>query len=129
MSYKVVQQNLEMDLHNLIKYQLVNYCFVQDMHLSPNQLETLTYLSEWGEMNMSDFCEKISDDLEIYKSAQTVRNFILDCIKDKLVVRTGKGSKNIEITSDAELLCEGNIVIKMNIYTNGEAEESKTAGS
>ena len=123
--YQVVEQRLGMDLHNLIKFQLVNYCFVNDRHLSPNQLKTLTFLAEWGEMNISDFCKEISD-MEIYSSEQTVRNFVLDCIKDGIIIRKGKGAKAklIEITPLAELLCEGNIVIKMNIYTDGKAEES-----
>jgi len=125
LKYKVVEQELGMDLHSLIKFQLINYCFVNDRHLSPNQLKTLTYLAEWGDMNISDFCKEISD-MEIYGSDQTVRNFILDCIKEGMVVRKGKGAKAklIEITPEAELLCEGNIVIKMNVYTDGQTEKS-----
>ena len=108
-----------MDLHTLIRYQLVMYCFVNEIHLSPNQLTTLTYLAEWGEMNISDFCNEIYD-RSIYGSPQTVRNFILECVKDKLIVRSGKGSKLISITSKVDLLTEGGIVLKHTVYTDGQ---------
>lgn len=93
------------------------------LSFSPNQIKTLTFLAEWGDMNISDFCQQIAD-AEIYSSAQTVRNFILDCVKTGIVIRNGNGDKLINITPDAKLLCEGNILITMKVYTDAKTQES-----
>ena len=112
-----------MDLQDIIRFQIINYCFINDINLSPNQIRTLTLLGEWGEINISTFCQQISD-LEIYSSAQTVRNFIIDSIKTGIVIRQGKGEKLISITKDVELLNSGNIIIHLKVYTNATSNKS-----
>jgi len=78
-------------------------------------MDTLAYLGEWGEMNISDFCEQVVAE-EVFSNPQTVRNFILSCVKDGSVIRNGKGNKIISLTGDVELLSEGNILIDMKVY-------------
>ena len=78
-------------------------------------MDTLAYLGMWGEMNISDFCEQIVEK-DIFSNPQTVRNFILKCVKDKYVLRNGKGKKIISLIKTVDLLSEGNILIDMQIY-------------
>ena len=120
-----VDKLISMSLHDIVKWQISNYCFTNDVKTSPNELKTLAYLSIWGEINFSDFCQQVYEE-GVYGNPQTVRNFILKCIKSRLVVRKGTGLKTIVMNKEIEILSEGNIVINMKVY-HAEKQESKTA--
>ena len=129
MSIKVttVDKLISMSLYDIIRFQLSTYCFLKEIKINPNELKTLSYLGVWGEMNISDFCQQVSDE-GVYGNPQTVRNFILKCVKDGYVVRYGKGRKLISLIESIELLSEGNIVINMKVY-HAEKQKSKGANS
>lgn len=110
-----VQKNIPLNLHDIIRFQVTTYCFLNKIRISPAQLDTLAYLGEWGDMNISDFCNEIVTQ-DIFGNPQTVRNFILKCVRDGYVVRKGKGNKEIALVDDFELLAEGNILIEMKVY-------------
>jgi len=117
MSIKVttIDKLVSLSLHDIVRFQISNYCFTEDLKISPNELTTLSYLGEWGDMNISDFCQQVVDE-NVYGNPQTVRNFLLKCIKLELVVRHGVGDKIISISEKVGLLSEGNIVINMKVY-------------
>lgn len=116
------QKNIELSLHDIIRFQINIYCFIQKIKISPAQMDTLAYLGEWGDINISDFCDQIVTQ-EIFSNPQTVRNFILKCVRDNYVIRGGKGDKIITLTEDINLLSEGNILIDMKVY-HVETKES-----
>lgn len=115
MKVKRLQKNISLDLHDIIRFQVTTYCFLNKIRISPAQLDTLAYLGEWGDMNISDFCEQIVEE-DIFGNPQTVRNFILKGIKEGYVVRKGKGKKIISLIDDFEMLAEGNILLEMKVY-------------
>ena len=117
-----VDKLISMTLEDIIRFQISNYFFNKDIKISPNELKTLAYLSMWGEINLSDFCQQVSDS-GIYGNPQTVRNFMLKCIKTDLVERKGKGLKTIAMSESIDILSEGNIVINMKVY-HAEKQES-----
>jgi hypothetical protein len=98
---------------------------LNEIKTSPNELGTLSYLAMWGEMNISDFCQQVSDK-GVYGNPQTVRNFLLKSIKSGLVIRKGKGDKIVVLSESIQVLSEGNIVINMKVY---HAEEQKSKGA
>ena len=95
--------------------EINTYCFLNNIRISPAQMDTLAYLGMWGEMNISDFCEQVVTE-EIFGNPQTVRNFIIKCVKDKLVIRKGMGNKVIVLSEDFELLKENNFLINIKAY-------------
>jgi hypothetical protein len=109
------QKNIELSLHDIIRFQITLYCFMQKIKISPAQMDTLAYLGEWGDMNISDFCDQVVIK-EVFSNPQTIRNFILKCVRDGHVIRGGKGEKIISLTEDVELLSEGNILLDMKVY-------------
>ena len=117
-----IDKLVSLSLHDIVRFQISNYCFTEGLKISPNELITLSYLGEWGEMNISDFCQQVVDE-NVYGNPQTVRNFLLKCIKSGLVVRHGIGDKIISISETVGLLSEGNIVINMKVY-HAEKQES-----
>tara|TARA_R110001592_G_scaffold243219_2_gene504164 strand:+ start:2075 stop:2434 length:360 start_codon:yes stop_codon:yes gene_type:complete len=110
-----IDKKLELSLHDIIRFQITTYCFINSIKISPAQMDTLAYLGEWGEMNISDFCDEVVLK-EVFGNSQTVRNFITKCVKDGYVLRYGKGNKLISLTEKVELLSEGNILIDMKVY-------------
>lgn len=115
MKVKVLDKQLPMTLHDIIRFQVNLYCFLNDIRISPAQLDTLSFLGEWGEINLSDFCEEICNE-EVFTNPQTVRNFMLKSIREGLVVRKGKGNKVIKLSDNIELLNNGDILINLKAY-------------
>lgn len=121
MKVKRSERRLPLNLHDIIRFQITTYCFINKIQISPAQMDALAYLGEWGEMNISDFCDQVVSE-EVFGNPQTVRNFILKCVKDGYVIRYGRGKKLISLIEDFELIAEGNILIDMKVY---HVEEQK----
>lgn len=111
----VVNKQIPLSLIDVIKFQLNMYCFINKIRVSPAQLDCLSMLGLFGEINMSDFCNEIVSE-EIFGNVQTTRNFITKCVKDNLVTRSGLGNKLVSINNDLELLTEGTILLNLKVY-------------
>lgn len=111
----VVNKQLPLSLIEVIKFQINMYCFINKIRLSPAQLDCLSLLGMYGEINMSDFCNEVVSE-EIFGNVQTTRNFITKCVKDGLVVRSGLGNKLVSINKSLELLTEGTILLNLKVY-------------
>lgn len=122
MKVKLVDKRLPMSLYEIIKFQINNYCFLNNVRISPAQLDTLAYLGMWGEMNISDFCDQIVEE-EVFSNPQTVRNFVIKCVRDNLILRKGRGKKIICLGENIELISEGSMLLNMKVYYN--ADQSK----
>lgn len=108
------KKQLNLSLYDIIRFQLTIYFFTNNIKLGGSQLDVLAYLGMWGQMNISDFCEQIVDQ-EIFSNPQSVRNFILKCIKEGHIIRNGLGNKEIKLSYD-NTLSNGNILIEMQVY-------------
>jgi hypothetical protein len=111
----VVNKQVPLSLIEVIKFQINMYCFINRVRLSPAQLDCLSLLGMYGEMNMSDFCNEVVSE-EIFGNVQTTRNFITKCVKDELVTRSGLGNKVVSINKKLELLTEGTILLNLKVY-------------
>jgi hypothetical protein len=111
----VVNKQIPLSLIDVIKFQLNMYCFINKIRVSPAQLDCLSMLGLFGEINMSDFCNEIVSE-EIFGNVQTTRNFITKCVKDNLVTRSGLGNKLVSINNDLELLTGGTILLNLKVY-------------
>lgn len=121
----VKEKKIGLDLYDIIRFQINLHCFLNNIRISPAQLDTLAYLGMWGEINFSDFCEQIVEE-DIFGNPQTARNFILKCVRDGLVVRTGTGKKLISLSEVFELLNQGTILIDMKVYHVSESKNSNS---
>jgi hypothetical protein len=98
---------------------------MNNIRIAPAQLDTLSYLGLWGEINISDFCQQVTD-LELFTNPQTVRNFIIKCVKDGYIIRKGLGNKNIELSNVFSLLNSGTILINLKVYHADQIEKSNS---
>lgn len=111
----VVNKQIPLSLIEIIKFQINMHCFNNKIRLSPAQLDCLSLLGLYGDMNMSDFCNEVVSG-EIFGNVQTTRNFITKCVKEGLVKRSGLGNKVVSISEHLELLTEGTILLNLKIY-------------
>ena len=54
MKIDVIDKKVSLSQFDIIRFQLTMYCFLNNIKISPAQLNTLAYLGMWGEMNISD---------------------------------------------------------------------------
>ena len=111
----VVNKQVSLSLIDIIKFQLNMHCFTNKIRLSPAQLDCLSLLGLYGDINMSDFCNEVVSE-EIFGNVQTTRNFITKCVKEDLVTRSGLGNKLVSLNKDLELLTEGTILLNLKVY-------------
>ena len=111
----VVNKQVPLSLIEVIKFQINMYCFINKIRLSQAQLDCLSLLGLYGEMNMSDFCNEVVSE-EIFGNVQTTRNFITKCVKEHLVTRSGLGNKLVSLNKELELLTEGTILLNLKVY-------------
>lgn len=110
----LVQKKVRMGLRDIIKYQLLTHCFIKDIQLSSNELACLALLGAFGESELSEFCNAAVSE-EIFKTSQTVRNFLTKACKEKLVIKEGNNKKKIKLEGDLKIQTEGNIVLDFKI--------------
>jgi hypothetical protein len=110
----LVSKKVRMGHRDIIKYQLVTHCFINDIQLSSNELDCLALLGAYGEHELSEFCN-VTVTEKIFKTAQTVRNFLTKAGKVKLVNKDGTNKKRISLTDDLKIQTEGNIVLDFKV--------------
>ena len=110
----LVSKKVRMGHRDIIKYQLVTHCFINDIQLSSNELDCLALLGAYGEHELSEFCN-VTVAEKIFKTAQTVRNFLTKAGKVKLVHKDGTNKKKISLTEDLKIQTEGNIVLDFKV--------------
>ena len=110
----VVQKKVIMSQEDIIKYQLMTYCFLNDIQFSNNELDCLTLLGVVGEQELSIFCNTVVDK-KIFKTSQTVRNFLTKGENTKIIKKEGTNKKKIVLNQELNILTSGNILLNMKI--------------
>jgi hypothetical protein len=106
----LVTKKVRMGYRDIIKYQLLTYCFVHDLQLSSSELSCLTLLGAYGECDLSEFCNSAVEE-DIFKTSQTVRNFLTKASKMKLVRKDGSSKKKINLNEGLQIQTKGNIIL------------------
>ena len=112
----LVQKKVRMGQRDIIKYQLITYCFMNDIRLSNNELDCLTLLGAFVESELAEFCNLAVEE-KIFKTAQTVRNFLTKAErKMNLIYKDGTNKKKIILHDDLKIQTQGNIVLDFKIF-------------
>jgi hypothetical protein len=112
----LVQKKVRMGQRDIIKYQLITYCFMNDIRLSNNELDCLTLLGAFVESELAEFCNLAVEE-KIFKTAQTVRNFLTKAErKMNLIYKDGTNKKKIRLHDDLKIQTQGNIVLDFKIF-------------
>lgn len=112
----LVQKKVRMGQRDIIKYQLITYCFMNDIRLSNNELDCLTLLGVFVESELAEFCNLAVEE-KIFKTPQTVRNFLTKAErKMNLIYKDGTNKKKIGLHDDLKIQTQGNIVLDFKIF-------------
>jgi len=112
----LVQKKVRMGQRDIIKYQLITHCFINDIRLSNNELDCLTLLGVFVESELAEFCNLAVEE-KIFKTAQTVRNFLTKAErKMNLIYKDGTNKKKIGLHDDLKIQTQGNIVLDFKIF-------------
>ena len=106
----LVDKKVQLELDDIIRFQLITYCYLNDITVSDFDLECLTNLGIAKDAELTEFCEKMANvrleerlkkwDKESKKtrpeaSPQTIRNIVLKAEKKGLITTEGKSRKKI----------------------------------
>lgn len=110
----LVEKKAKLNLKEIIKYQLITYCFMSNIQLSDSELDCLTLLGIIGKTSLNSFCERAVR-LEIFKRTQSVRNFISKAEGLNLVTKHNKSKKTIKLDDKLNIQTQGSIMLDFKL--------------
>lgn len=114
-----VQKRVKLNKWQVVKYQILTHCYLNNIVLSNSDLDCLTLLALNQPMELSIFClDASSEEDSIFKSAQSVRNSLNKSEKYKLII---KNKKQISLNPNLKIQIKGNILLDYKFF----ASESK----
>lgn len=142
----LVNKQVKMEPEDIIKFQFITHCYINNIVLSELDLACLTLLAQVEQIDLASFCTTMADirlEQKLKKvknpsaahnhdaSPQTIRNTLSKIEKHKLIVREGSGRKKISINPDLKIQAQGNILLnyKFVCIDTKESRESNTQGS
>lgn len=105
-----VEKKVQMKIWEIIKYQILTYCYLNNIQVSDADLECLTLLSISGEQELTGFCLEVFEK-SIFQSSQTVRNALSKAEKKELILKQGRSKKRISINPKLNIQTSGNILL------------------
>tara|TARA_R110002153_G_scaffold116125_1_gene259730 strand:+ start:2073 stop:2444 length:372 start_codon:yes stop_codon:yes gene_type:complete len=118
----LVQKKVKLNYRDIIQYQLLTYCFMEKIKLSDNELNCLTLLGAYGDNELSDFCSSAVEE-KIFKTPQTVRNFLTKAYKLNLVSKKGNNKKKISLNNDLKVQTSGTIILDFKLVYIASEEQ------
>lgn len=122
---KLIQQLVRLDKFNIVKYQLMHYCFVNKIILNDTELNCLSYLGELGNIRLTEF-NKLGVEKGILGSAPAINNCINRLEDRGFILKERAGKKLICLHPKIRIESEGNIVINLRLV---KLETTKTGGN
>jgi len=109
-----VNKKIRTDIRKNVEYQILTYCFFNDIQISNSDLNCLGELAIVGEYELTDFC-KIACTENIFKSPQSARNAITKAEKKGLIQKNGKNKKTIIISDVLNIQSKGIVLLDYKI--------------
>lgn len=107
-----VQKKVKMPKWDIVKFQILTYCFLNRITINESDLNCLTLLSFNEPISLTDFCyDASSEEGWIFKSPQTVRNAINKAEKQNLVVKDENNKKHIMLNPSIKVQTEGTVLL------------------
>ena len=117
-----VDKRAKMNKWDIVKYQILTYCYINKISVSEADLNCLTYLALEGDQELTSFCHK-AHVKNIFSSTQSVRNCLTKAEKKNLIKKEGKNKKKIYINPDIKIFSKGNILLDFK-FLSVETQES-----
>jgi hypothetical protein len=119
-----VRKNVRLQKWDIVKFQIITYCYINKILLSNADLDCLTLLSFNQPIELSNFCSDASiEEDSIFKSAQSVRNSLNKSEKHNIIVRSANNKKVIQLNPLLKIQVKGNILLDYKFFANESKEE------
>tara|TARA_Y100000593_G_C4298016_1_gene331734 strand:+ start:1262 stop:1633 length:372 start_codon:yes stop_codon:yes gene_type:complete len=109
-----IEKKAQVSKGEVIQYQILTYCFFNNIQISLSDLNCLYSLSLMEGIELTTFCEKISE-LGIFKSSQSCRNALSKAEKKGLIIKEGKNKKTISLNPAMNIQTEGTLFLDFKI--------------
>ena len=109
-----VDKKVKTSKDEVIKYQILTYCFFNNIQISTSDLDCLSELAKKGRKELTSFCKYISKK-NIFKSAQSCRNALAKAEKKNLIIKDGSNKKTIYLNHDMNIQTEGSILLDYKV--------------
>ena len=105
-----VEKKDQLSLLDIVRDQLVTYCYFKKITLSDAAIYCLAELCIAGKVDLNSFCVRLAQS-DKFASAQVVRNIITRGEEEDIVIKTGNHRKQIEVDSALNIQNSGNILL------------------
>ena len=109
-----VDQKIKTNIRRTTEYQILTYCYFNDIQISNTDLLMLGELALLDEHELTDFC-KIVTMHKIFKSPQSARNAITKAEKKGLIKKNGTNKKTIIVSEKLNVQTDGVILLDFKI--------------
>ena len=122
MKVNKITKKLRLSKYDIIKYQIMTECiFFKKENIIPSDIEILTLLSMWGDMELGKFCNAAAKHLYVIKEpeefsirSQNVRNRVSKLISRSFIIKSGDNKKTIVINPEFGINVTGDILLDYN---------------
>jgi hypothetical protein len=121
--FKIVEKKAKLEYWDLIKFQILTYCYLEKVAVSESDLDCLTFLALSGEEELTIFCTRCAE-RGIFSSAQTVRNALTKAEKKNLIVKDGKAKKRISLNPELKVFSQGNVLLDYKFAALAPSQEA-----
>jgi hypothetical protein len=111
----VIDKKVEMLPMDIIRFQLLTHFFIHKVPMSESEVSCLSLLGSCGESELAEFCNAAVVQ-GVFKTSQTVRNFLTKAEKEGIVVKIGKSRKKISLNPELKIVAGGNILLNLKAY-------------
>ena len=116
-----VDKRVKLDKRDVVKYQILTHCFLNNIQVSESDLRCLTELGLSEQEELTSFCNRVAE-LKVFKTPQSARNAINKAEKKKLLVKQGKGRKTIRLNDSLNIQVNGTVLLDFK-FVAVEAEK------
>jgi hypothetical protein len=109
-----VDQKIKTNIRRTTEYQILTYCYFNDIQISSTDLSILGELALLNEHELTDFC-KIVASQDIFKSPQSARNAITKAEKKGLIKKNGVNKKTIIVSEELNIQTDGVVLLDFKI--------------
>tara|TARA_R110001583_G_scaffold47157_3_gene147735 strand:- start:1136 stop:1507 length:372 start_codon:yes stop_codon:yes gene_type:complete len=111
-----VEKKIKVGRDEVIQYQILTYCFFNNIQISMSDLNCLYSLALMEDIELTIFCDKISE-LGIFKSSQSCRNALSKAEKKGLIIKKGKNKKTIMLNPEMNIQIDGTLFLDFKILS------------
>jgi len=114
-----VQKKVKISKWQIVKYQILTHCYLNNIILSNSDLDCLTLLALNQPIELSNFCSDASaEEDSIFKSPQSVRNSLNKSEKHKLIIKDSSNKKLILLNPSLKVQVDGNVLLDYKFFAN-----------